>query len=369
MIRLVVCALLLAAAAFAEGNDYRDTKNWLCRPGGHDACEVDLTATVVAADGSLTRETWAADPGAPIDCFYVYPTVSTDTTTNSDMTADPAERNVIRHQFARFASKCRPFAPLYRQVTLAGLSQLMAGKGSAAPLGTGLAYDDVAAAFRDYLEHDNRGRGFVLIGHSQGSFVLAELIKREIEGKPVAARMISAILSGTTITPQTFSRIPVCKAPSQVGCVIAFASFRSTVTPPANTLFGKNGICTNPAALDGGSGELKAYLSATGSTITRQMSPKPWVSGAEKVIDTPWVAVPGLLSARCASNDHSNYLEVTVQGNPDDPRTEDITGDISSNGQVLAQWGLHLLDMNLAMGNLVEIVGRQTTAYLKTVPR
>ena len=81
---------------------------------------------MVAADGTLTKETWKADPNAPIDCFYVYPTISTDPGQNSDMTADPAEINVIKQQFARFASKCRPYAPLYRQITLVGLRKVLA---------------------------------------------------------------------------------------------------------------------------------------------------------------------------------------------------------------------------------------------------
>src|SRR5262249_32948809 len=81
-------------------NNYGDGKSWLCRPGRQDACAVDLTTTVVAADGQLTQEKWTADPKAPIDCFYVYPTVSTDPTPTSDMTADAAELNVIRQQFA-----------------------------------------------------------------------------------------------------------------------------------------------------------------------------------------------------------------------------------------------------------------------------
>src|SRR4051812_45681343 len=96
-------------------NDYADGKAWLCRPGRQDACAIDESTTVVAADGKLTKESWAADPNAAIDCFYVYPTVSTDQTPNSDMNADPAETNVIKQQFARFASKCKPYAPMYRQ--------------------------------------------------------------------------------------------------------------------------------------------------------------------------------------------------------------------------------------------------------------
>src|SRR5579871_2370526 len=116
---IAACPLILlvvgAGAALAQTapppNDYSNPKSWLCRPGGHDACDVDLTTTVIAADGTLTRETWSADPNAPIDCFYVYPTVSTDPTPNSDMVADDAERKVIRQQFARFAAKCKPYAP------------------------------------------------------------------------------------------------------------------------------------------------------------------------------------------------------------------------------------------------------------------
>ena len=115
-----------APAADAKPNDYAADSSWLCRPGRKgDACDIDLTTTVVAANGTLTRETWAADPKAPIDCFYVYPTISTDPGVNSDMTPDPAELNVVAQQFARFASKCRVFAPSYRQVTLAGLRTRM----------------------------------------------------------------------------------------------------------------------------------------------------------------------------------------------------------------------------------------------------
>jgi len=357
-------------------NDYSDPKTWLCRPGGKDACAIDHTTTIVAAGGKLTRETWAADPKAPIDCFYVYPTVSTDQTPNRDMNADPAETNVIRQQFARFASTCQPYAPMYRQVTLVGLRRMLA-PGAAVTLDQGLQYDDVKDAFNYYLQHDNKGRGFVLVAHSQGSFILNRMIREEIDGKPIQSRMLSAILLGTTIAvPKgkdvggSFQHVPLCRSASQINCVITFASFRSTVPPPANTLFGKVpdaamvAACTNPAALAGGSGELRAYLDRTGRTITSNVPPKPWVT-PEQPIDTPFVSTPGLLTAKCSSNDNaSSYLEITVNGNPSDPRADDITGDIGRPGAPLANWGLHLIDVNLVMGNLVYIIGQQTKAYM-----
>ena len=370
--------LCLAGTASAQTtpNDYSAGASWLCRPDRSDACAVDQTTTIVEADGRLTRETWNADRNAPIDCFYVYPTVSADPTPNSDMTADPAEFNVIRQQFARFASKCRPYAPLYRQVTLAGLREIRAAGGAGSALASGLHYDDVRDAWNYYLEHDNKGRGFVLVAHSQGSFILAELIRREIDGKPVQSRMVSAILLGTTLAvPRgkdvggSFQHVPLCRAPSQTGCVITYASFRSDVKPPADALFGRVAApnmvaaCTNPAALGGGSGTLHPYLSTDGVMIVGKTVAKPWVS-PERTIDTAWVSVPGLLTAECTSNEHATYLEVTVHGDASDPRTDDIVGDLRAAGQVLASWGLHLVDVNLAMGNLLDIVGQQAKAWL-----
>jgi hypothetical protein len=350
-------------------NDYADGAAWLCRPGRQDACAVDLTTTIVAADGSLTREEWSADPDAPIDCFYVYPTVSTDATTNSDMTPDEAERRVVHLQFARFGSVCRPYAPSYRQVTLAGLRARLSDEGGTG-LGRGLAYDDVRDAFRYYLEHDNQGRGFVLVGHSQGSFVLTELIRQEIDGRPVQDRLVSAMLLGATVTVASgqdvggsFRTVPLCRSSRQTGCILTYVSFRATAAPPEDTRFGRasepglTAACTNPAALGGGSGELHAYLTGRGSTIVGPRRTDPWVASGPP-IETPFVSVPGLLSAECTANEHASYLAVAVHGDPDDPRADDISGDLTP------PWGLHLIDVGLAQGNLVEIAGEQGAAWL-----
>jgi len=365
----------LQAVPTAPKNDYGDGKTWLCKPGrSTDACVVDQTTTIVAADGKLTREAWKADPGAPIDCFYVYPTVSLDPGGNSDMTAGPEETNVVRVQFARFASVCRPYAPLYRSATLTALRSA----ASASPIAADrvLAYNDVRDAWNYYLEHDNNGRGVVLIGHSQGSGVLTQLIRNEIDGKPVQSKIVSALLLGTSLAVQkgkdvgAFQHIPLCHTATQIGCAIAFASFRSTIPPPDNSRFGRvpgagaQAACVNPAALGGGSGEPHAYLSAGGPSISgSSAAPAAWVTPS-KPIDTPFVSVPGLLTAQCVANDKGSYLEVTVHGNPADPRIDDIAGDVTTNGQVNASWGLHLIDVHLAMGNLVDIVRQQGKAYL-----
>ena len=128
--RLALLALSMAATdAFAQttaaspSTDYGNPQAWLCRPDRPGACDVDLSTTVLGRDGRSTVERARLDPKAPVDCFYVYPTVSTDTTTLSDLVPDAAERNVVRLQLARFGTKCRLFAPMYRQLTLAAMGR------------------------------------------------------------------------------------------------------------------------------------------------------------------------------------------------------------------------------------------------------
>ena len=371
----------LAQPTAPARNDYARAETWLCKPGkAGDACAVDMTTTVIKANGAMSVEAFKADPRAPVDCFYVYPTVSNDKGIVSDMVAGLEELNVVRAQLARLGSKCRIYAPLYRQFTLTALRAASVGTpmpGSGDPAVRQVGYNDVLDAWNHYLAHDNKGRGVVLVGHSQGSGVLARLIAAEIDGKPVQKQIISAMLLGTSLGVDkgkdtgTFKSIPTCRSAGQTGCVIAYATFRDTVPPPANTRFGRvanpamEAVCTNPAALGGGRGELRAYLSNTAAEIAdSSAAPPAWVKGQPNP-KTPFVAVPGLLTGECVSKGGYNYLEAHVNADPADPRTDTIAGDVvGQGGQIAADWGLHLIDANIAMGNLVDLVGSQGKAWL-----
>ncbi|MEX0738086.1 MAG: DUF3089 domain-containing protein [Pseudohongiella sp.] len=358
----------------ADAVDYSDTSNWLCIPGNSRACEVDMSTTIVNADGSVRLEPWSDNPFAPIDCFYVYPTVSQDTSANSDMIAGPEEYNVVRSQFARMGSQCKTFAPLYRQVTLTALRANMTGNSDLTP-DRELGYQDVVDAWNYYLENHNEGRGVVLVGHSQGAGVLTRLIVNEIEGKDVQDKIVSAMLLGTTIqVPEgevvggTFQHMPLCENGDQTGCIVTYASYRDTNPPPATALFGRNGngtvsACTNPAQLAKGSNELDAYLSNVSPEGFSSSDVSPWTTvGAN--ITTPFVSVPGLLSAECVSNEAFSYLQITVNADPDDGRTDTVSGDVMNpDGSINEGWGLHLIDANAAMGDLVELVSSQAQAY------
>ena len=238
----ILAAALVALAAPASAQetalaappDYANPADWLCLPGRDDPCSRPLPTTELGPNGygASAPVTPAANP--PIDCFYVYPTVSRDPGDNSDLVPGPEERAVAWVQFARFRTICRTFAPMYRQATLTALRKAMAG----APIARKFepAYADVIAAWRYYLAHYNQGRPFVLIGHSQGSIMIERLIAGEIENSPAASRMLSAVIAGFNVeVPEgklvggTFKRTPLCSRTGETGCVLAWTSFRASI--------------------------------------------------------------------------------------------------------------------------------------------
>ena len=353
--------------------DYARPENWLCRPDVKDACDQDASVTSIAANGKLTKQTFtpAADPS--IDCFYVYPTISRDASPNSDTVPGPEEMEVARAQAARFGAVCRIYAPIYRQVTLPALRQMLAGQSP--PTNRDMAYADVKAAFDRYMAADNKGRGFVLIGHDQGAGILVRLIASEIDGKPIADQMVSAILAGTTLEignlhdgGGSFKQIGLCASDEDINCAIAWASFRADAPPPADSLFGlprQDGMraaCVNPAELDGAQGQLKAML-ATGPVLVSESAPRPRWTTDGAVIDTPFVMLPGMLSAQCVAQGPFNYLAVTIAPDPADKRTDVIGGEVMADGKPMPNWGLHLIDMQLVLGNLVDVVKAQSKSY------
>lgn len=379
MLRRTAIALALAAAPAAAQEpaaapDYAQDSAWLCLPGHDDACGRPLPTTALNPNGYGSVGQVRPDPDASIDCFYVYPTISRDATMNSDLTPGPEEQAVAAIQAARFGGTCRVHAPMYRQLTLAGLMAVFSG--SARGGDPEIAYSDVRAAWRHYLREHNRGRPFVLIGHSQGTIHLSRLLAEEIESGEAAGRMLSALLIGYNIeVPEgqvvggSFRRTPLCTRLGQTGCVVSYVSFRATNPPPAGALFGRAArpgmtvACTNPAALGSrAAAPLDSYWYA-GPSVTSTQNPVTWSSQGEP--PTPFLRTEGLASAACVNRGTAGYLSVLVNSDPADARTDRIPGDVIVGGSLQPGWGLHLADMNLAMGDLIRIVEAQRDAYAR----
>ncbi len=359
---------LVIAATVASGATASAATVWLCRPGlANNPCLSSMTTTAIDAHGRRTGQHARPAGHPPVDCFYVYPTVSSQSTTNANLVVGPEERYVAQLQASRFSSVCRVYAPMYRQLTLHAILT----PGGITPAGAATAYASVLSALQDYLAHDNHGRGIVFIGHSQGSSMLIPLLAREVDSKPaVRKRLVSALLLGGNVTVRRghatggdFSHIPACHAATQVGCVVAYSSFEGT--PPANSLFGRVGsginpfahrgqdlqvLCVNPAALTGGRGALLPYFLS--SSVGGMKARGPALTAPR----TPWVSFPGEYTARCRTTGGASWLDISPDAAASDHRPV-VTPSLGP------RWGLHRDDVNLALGNLVGLARTEATAY------
>jgi hypothetical protein len=286
----------------------------------------------------------------------VYPTTSADTSPNSDLVFDQSETDTVRAQVARFASRCRVFAPVYQSVTLGGLF-------SSGPEAWELAYRDVVDAWRSYVVDQNDGRGVVLIGHSQGAGHLARLLEEEIDPDPTVRRLlVSAMLLGTSVPRDGIGAIPACTSADQSSCLVSFSSYPAASPPITGALFGvvrdsgEPALCVDPAALLGENGTVDPVLPAHGTLLGG-------VEGFDEIA-TPFVALTNAAHVSCAEANGYGYLAVDATPAPGDVRTLE--------GLVLQRlgptWGLHLLDANLAQDALIDLAGRQAEAWSTANP-
>jgi hypothetical protein len=354
---LVVLMLIVAAPATAGAKTV-----WLCKPGLKDnPCDMSMDVARFSPGGRLLGRDEPKPSRRPkIDCFYVYPTVSGQPTATATRTIDPEIRSIVRYQAARYSGACRIFAPVYRQVTLVGLTSAHSWQRER-------AYRDVRAAWRTYLARYNDGRGVVLIGHSQGTSHLRKLIAREIDGKPeLRRRLVSALLLGGNVTVKRgrdtggdFRHVRACRSATQIGCVVAFSAFNAPVPPAAlfgrTTEPGREVLCTNPAALGGGEGMIDAAFPrepfAPGTAIAATLAAVGFPVPASSAT---WLSFPDSFTARCVNQGGANVLQVVP-----------AAGAPALIPAPAPTWGLHLTDANIALGNLEALVRRQARAYLR----
>jgi len=346
---------------------------WLCRPGiVMNPCEIPLDTTNESFAGTSTVTTSYRLPSRkrPVDCFYVYPTVSNQAGTNATKAKDPEIRSIAKYQAARFSSVCRMYAPVYRQVTLAGIPTLPLG-------GLTKAYADVRQAWHTYLERFNNGRGVILIGHSQGSLLLRKLIHDEIDPRPAMhRRLVGALLMGGNVTVAAGRRVggdfrstPLCSRQGQSGCVVAYSTYS---TDPAPASFFGNSLTdlTGPSTgLPYGSGYQvactdPAKLSGTTRSVGVTIPSEPFAQGSIRlgITVTTGGDVPSARTTWVQSADRYQGSCRTINGATVyrfDPRP----GSRALN-EFPPLWGTHLVDVNLGLDCLVRIARLQARSWL-----
>lgn len=199
------------------------------------------------------KKNWVALPPEAredVDVFYVYPTIcqfSRNAVRHNMNTGNPVYRlfaRVVTTQHTGVFEGCNVYAPFYQQVGLEGLKMSSEEyRGYAKD-----AYLDVRQAFYYYLKYYNNGRPFILAGHSQGSIMLLELMKREFHKQKLMEKLIAAYLIGFSVTArdtETHPQLKIAGGESDTGVIITYNTGTTKYNKPLPIIL-PGTFCVNP---------------------------------------------------------------------------------------------------------------------------
>jgi len=237
-------------------NDVQDATNSpyaVPAPSGtkfYRACESASSNSTLQATDYSQPEHWLTVPAIdlPVDIFYLYPTSWTSTNPNPEVCAidNPSMLQKAPQAFAKTATAFDTvgniYAPFYRQSNLTS---------NALVTEAGIPTTDAIAAFDYYIQHFNQGRPFILAAHSQGAYVLCNLLAQYMKDHPgVYARMIAAYVIGWPVTAQYLADNPYLKfaeSADDTGVIISYNTQAPDVPPGFNpVLWGMVGTVINP---------------------------------------------------------------------------------------------------------------------------
>ncbi|MEG0382402.1 MAG: DUF3089 domain-containing protein [Christensenella sp.] len=192
-----------------------------------------------------------------VDVFFVYPTVYAHPFRKKHHNMSMRNpfylgiaKGVAAWQGQLFARHCNFYAPHYRQIGTESFKMPLPDLLRAERM----PYADVCAAFHYYLEHYNNGRPFILAGHSQGSAMLLQLMRKEFTDPALQEKLIAAYLIGFSLTRRDLKRYPhikLAEGETDIGSVISYNTTANGL--PLMRFVRTDSICINPLNWERGS--------------------------------------------------------------------------------------------------------------------
>lgn len=211
-----------------EGRDYSAIDAWAAHPSKPHKAHLVPEGTTPSTD-------------QPADVFFIHPTSYFGKDNwNQPIGAYPSteiiDEVIMPGQASVFNGACKIYAPYYRQATF---YSFLSFRKANARKALELAYTDILRAFDHYVEHENKGRPFVLAGHSQGTLMLIKLLEERIERDGnLRARFVAAYAIGFQFPKDkfgtTFKKINISTTATDTGCVIAYDTYSYRGGPSHN---------------------------------------------------------------------------------------------------------------------------------------
>ena len=207
-------------------------KAFACKPQQRQQNEVE--ARIDYADTTYWYS--CGDTTKAADVFYVYPTVSAISFTENDSSwfADITlpevreEANGNQRFNKMLYGEYNFYAPYYRQMIFEAYSQPSSILDSLAQI----AAKDVIDAFQYYMVHYNHGRPFFLMGHSQGSQMLIELLKHGMSEEQ-RKLMVAAYCIGYHVSAEELAAYPEALKPATGSTMRGLIVFNSVTDTTA----------------------------------------------------------------------------------------------------------------------------------------
>lgn len=219
--------------------DYSKIEHWAAHPNKKD--NADLIPRPLRKETTTLPE--------QVDVFFLHPTIFTDEPENEyswnaavedEKMNKEVDKTTIKLQASIFNQAGKIYAPRYRQAHLRSFFEPDTKEGDKA---LALAYEDVKAAFNYYLEHENKGRPFILAGHSQGARHLKLLLQEMLDGTELYQQLIAAYIVGWGVEEGSFKSIPLGTSAEQTGCYLTWRTYAKGYKP--NWINDKD-VCVNP---------------------------------------------------------------------------------------------------------------------------
>ena len=302
--------------------DYSDIDFWASHPRKKDAAD------------NIPGEIKNKKIDSLADVFFIHPTLYTDVQMPMGWNAaiDDAAMNkktdnsTILYQASVFNEHCRIFAPRYRQ---ANLKTFYTEDKDAANKAFDIAYEDIKAAFENYLKDHHHNRPIIIASHSQGTLHAGRLLKEFFEGKALQKKLVCAYIIGLPVFQNYFTQLKPCTDSLATGCFVSWRTFKKGYVPEFVQREKESAYVTNPLTW------------RTDEIFAPQSLNK---GGILKDFDN---IIPGLVQAQV----HGNILWVNK------PK---FFGNV-----FLTMKNYHIADYNLFYMNIRENVGARIYSYLK----
>lgn len=186
--------------AIAPAPQYSDEKNWLVLPPkGQELYGVDV--------------------------FYIYPTIFGGNGLQYQNFDDEAAKqnalNQINFDTAVLGSEVNVFAPYYRSASI----EVVKLDDKSLENFLVIPYQDSLKAFDYYMQHYNNGRPFILMGFSQGSMMIKNIMEQKFADKKLQDKLIAAYIIGWSVTKSDLEKYPFlkpAKGPKDTGVIISY---------------------------------------------------------------------------------------------------------------------------------------------------